>query len=860
MAVLVPARANGWDCKATVGGGWDCTGDAGRISVPSSPPPPAPPRDRLTPQAPAPAAVKDVPAPPPAPAPSRPVTAEQDSSRSNTPPAATGGQTPAAPSRFEVSPPRPAPGSATPPLASGKPEQATAASEPTRREATAPPLETRALLDAGIPWQSCTRLAAAPQPVAETALVEVTADSAEASVIDDQALFSGNVDLLHGHDRLRAARIAFQRDSGELTASGGVLLSRPDLRLAAEQVHYNLNTRLGHAEQAEYRLPGILARGTAARAELTGPGTGTGRYQRITYTTCPPGNDDWQLTAESLDIDTREGLGTAHGARLSFKGVPMAYVPVLTFPIDDRRRSGLLIPSLGYSDRLGLDLSLPYYFNLAPNYDLTLTPRLLGQRGLLLGGEFRFLTRAHEGRITANYLPHDRQGPTGDSRRGALSLSTDGHYTPHLSSTLRLNYVSDERYLTDFGADLESTSTTHLERTAELRYASDRWQALARVQEFQTIDPLLPKASRPYARLPQLQLAFADSATDVPLRYGLDAEYVRFRKSGGFVEGDRLDLHPTLGLPRQTAFYHLVPSAGLRYTRYRLHNQAPGLSSSPDRFTPILSLDGALYFDRATQWFGQAATQTLEPRLYYLYVPYRKQNDIPLFDTREYDFGLDALFRDNRFTGPDRQGDANRLGLALTSRIRNDSGRELARASIGQVLYLADRKVQLPGVPTAVDDNSAVIGELAVQLGDGWRARGGLQWNPNSDTIEQALAQFSYRQDDDRVINLAYRLRDGLSTHTDLGLIWPIGERTRAIARWNYSLSEGRNLDALAGIEYGKCCWRLRALVRQQVTGTGNTQDLSFLLQLELNGLGKLGDNIDALLKNGIYGYRRDDD
>lgn len=811
MAFLVPpAKASGWDC----------TGDAEHIGVPSSTNTSTPPCDHLTPQTAA--TVKNLTTPPPAPP--QPVTAEPARSRSDTQPATTGGQSSAS-------------------LRKGEP--------------TASP-ETSALLDAGIPWQSCTRPAVTPQPVTESTAVEVTADSAVTSVIDDQALFSGNVDLLHGHDHLRAERIVFQRDSGRLSANGDVLLSRPDLRLAAEQVQYNLNTHLGRTEQTEYRLPGILARGTAEHAELTGPDTG--HYQRITYTTCPPGNDDWKLSAETLDIDTGEGLGTAHDAWLSFKGVPMAYVPVLTFSIDNRRRSGLLIPSLGYSNRLGLDLSLPYYFNLAPNYDLTLTPRLLGQRGLLLGGEFRFLTETHKGRITASYLPHDRQGPAQNSRRGALSLNTEGHYTPHLSSALRFNYVSDERYLTDFGADLESTSTTYLERTAELRYASDRWQALARVQEFQTIDPLLPRASRPYARLPQLRLAFADVATNVPLHYGLDAEYVHFRKSGGFVEGDRLDLYPTLSLPRQTDFYHLVPRASLRYTRYHLHNQTPGLSSNPDRLTPILSLDGGLYFDRTTQWFGQAATQTLEPRLYYLYAPYREQGDIPLFDTREYDFGLDALFRDNRFTGPDRQGDANRLGLALTSRIRNDSGRELARASIGQVLYLADRRVQLPGTPPATDGNSAMIGELSVRLGNDWRVRGGLQWNPNSDTIEQALAQFSYRQDDERVINLAYRLRDGLSTHTDLGLIWPIGERTRAIARWNYSLSEGHNLDTLAGIEYGNCCWRLRALVRQQVTGPGNTQDLSFLLQLELNGLGKLGDNIDALLKSGIYGYHRDDD
>lgn len=692
--------------------------------------------------------------------------------------------------------------------------------------------------------------------------IQAAADSLEGTESTQRLRLAGNVELQQGTQYLGAEQAEYDKTTGALKAQGDVLLRRPDLRLAADAVEYNLQTRAGSAATAEYRLPSMLARGTAAQAELIDPAHS--RFSQITYTTCPPGSAAWELRAGELEIDTAEGLGTAHHATVALGGVPVLYTPYLSFPIDDRRRSGLLLPSLGYGDRHGVDLSLPYYFNLAPNYDFTLTPRIMSKRGIMLGGQFRFLTPYQQGQIEATYLPNDREAPVGEERRGSLSLRSSGQYTPHLSSDLRVSYVSDENYLSDFGGDLDITSAAQLERTAELRYADDHWKLLGRLQQFQNLDRALAKAERPYTRAPQLLAQFRNSTNlqTLPLAYGLDAEFVDFRKSGGFVEGQRLDLYPSLALPLREPDYHLIPRAGLRYTAYRLDNQTAGLDDSPARLAPTLSLDAGLYYDRATRWLGHAVTQSLEPRLYYLWIPRKDHSDIPLFDTSEYDFSFDNLFRENRFTGPDRLGDANQVTLALTSRFNDDaSGRELARASIGSIFYLRDRQVQLDNtLPANRDDTSAVVAELAAHIGTSWRTRGGLVWDPNENTVDQALARVSYRGENDRIFSLGYRLRDIVSSSTDLGLVWPIGQRTRAIARWNYSLSEARNLDALAGIEYGKCCWKLRAVLRQQVTGTDNNQDLSFLLQLELRGLGTLGDNIDALLNDGIYGYRKEDD
>ena len=725
-----------------------------------------------------------------------------------------------------------------------------------------------ALIDEGLDWQRCAQPGHINiQNIAllndvSVAPIEITADSFEASSLSDQTSFSGNVQLHQDNQTIFAEHLTYNRSSGDINAKGNILIKRADLRITADQAQFNISSSLGQLEQVEYRLPGIMARGTAQRATLSGPNTSN--YEKISYTTCRPGNSDWLLNAEQLEIDTEQGLGKAHGAKLTFHGVPLMYLPILSFPIDDQRRSGVLVPKIGYSDNQGLDLAVPYYFNLAANYDLTLTPRVMSKRGVMLSGEFRFLSETTEGVIDASFMPDDSLSTRYTEERGSLSVLTHSQFNQNLSTDLRINHVSDNDFLADFGGNLALTSISHLERAAEVRYDTNKLQALGRLQHFQTLDATLTKADRPYARLPQITLNMQHAASRQPINYAFGAEFVHFVKDGGFVEGRRLDLQPSVSYSKHNDWSYFTPKASVRYTQYSLDNQTPGLDPSPSRLSGIFSLDSGLYYDRSSQYLGQRASQTLEPRLYYLYVPKQDHSDIPIFDTSEHDFNFDNLFRENRFNGADRLGDANQLTLALTSRINDDaSGRELLSASIGQILYFKDRNVSLPGGTIDKDNGSAFVGEIAAELGSGWRARGGLQWNPHSGgsgTVDQALAQASYRDSNARIFNASYRLREGVSSQTDIAAIWPISANTSIIGRWNYSLSEQRNLEALAGVEYGSCCWRVRAVIRQHSDSTNNDQNLGFLLQLELNGLGKLGDNIENLLKNGIYGYRKYND
>ncbi len=741
------------------------------------------------------------------------------------------------------------------------PSQAAPGPEPQRPAATSAALSHALDIDTGINWDDCpTRPRAAPTAFKldqehDTDLpIDVDADAVIADLGPEEVTFSGNVRLVQGDLQVQADQLVLNRSKGQIQADGDILISRPDLRVAGSAASYQLEAQQGTIEQVRYRVPGARARGQAEQAEFLGDGQS--RYADISYTTCAPGDDAWLLKAKTLKLDQVEGFGSAQHATLRFMGVPMLYAPTFTFPIDDRRRSGVLLPTVGQSSNTGFDLRVPYYFNLAENYDLTLTPRLMTKRGLMLGGEFRFLTASTFGTLNGEYLPSDQEF---DGDRGSLAVRTTTRFNPRTTGVVRFNYASDEDYFEDLGDSLAATSATHLERAGELRYAADTWGLLGRVQYYQTIDRDIPAGARPYSRLPQLLVDLEDPDGIAGTSYYLDAEYVNFYRRDS-VRGHRLTLFPKIGLPLRNSWGFIEPRVGAHYASYRLTDQQVGLDDAPDSLIGLFSLDSGLYFDRDTNYFGHEVTHTLEPRLFYLYVPETDQDDQPIFDTGFFDFNFDNLFRENRFNGPDRFADANQLTAALTSRLfAEQNGAELLRASLGQTYYFKDREVSLPGEVLADDSSSAVVAELAAELGAGWRARAGVQWDPHegrNGNTDQALAQLNYRNRNRLTFNAAYRLRDQVAEQTDLGLLWPINANFSLIGRHNYSLQEDRLLEALFGIEYGRCCWRFRGLVRQYTDSSDDDTNLGFFLQLELNGLGSLGDNIDEVLERGIYGYQ----
>ncbi|USF87461.1 LPS-assembly protein LptD [Candidatus Endoriftia persephonae] len=715
-------------------------------------------------------------------------------------------------------------------------------------------------IDQGIDWDYCAhpdRKQQLPPPPLPAAAPDATRIEADALQLDQQrntTLFQGNVKVRRNEAYLEAQQALHQREQNLLELEGDILLQRPGLRASGEQGQFDLNSDQGWLEQVEYRFPERNARGNASRAEFNGDNHS--RYEDVSYTSCRPGQSDWQLEAESLELDREEGVGVARHATLKLAGVPVLYAPYYSFPIDDRRKSGFLAPSLGSSSRGGTELTTPYYLNLAPDYDATLYPRLMSKRGLMLGGELRFLGADYKGLVEAEYLNDQEDNRPG--HRGAFNLEFNNQFAPGWSSEIRANAVSDIDYLTDFGSGLTITSSRHIERRGELRYQDRNWSLLARLQNFQTVDRSIAATDRPYARLPQLRANYANALFDNASLLNVQAEYVYFDHSEK-VRGHRLSLSPSISLPLRRSWGHLTPRFALNHASYQL-DQNSGSNDSPSYTSSSFSLDGGLIFERDSDWFGLPAQQTLEPRIHYLYTPFEDQSEIPNFDSAELDLSFANLFRDNRFSGSDRVGDANQLSLGLSSQLLEQrSGRQRLRASIGQIFYFHDREVQLPDVTSETNSESAIVGELSAQLSNQWSSSATLRWDSNLEDgrFDRARAAIHYKDREQHLFNLGYNYQRDTIEDVDFSLYWPFSYRLTTIAALKQSLLHRRSMNQVIGLDYGgRCCWRLRAVFQSYVTDADEKADKRIMLQLVLNGLGAFGRSAEQTLKDSIFGYQ----
>lgn len=693
--------------------------------------------------------------------------------------------------------------------------------------------------------------------------MDAVADRAEYDREEELVTLMGSVQFTQGDQILRAEQSTYDRRSGGVDAEGDVYVEYPGGRLTADSGRYFLQTKEGELENVQFRFSGDAnMRGTAEQADLIA-GERT-RYRDVTYTTCPPGRSDWSLRASDLLLDHADGIGTARHARIRLAGVPVLYSPYLRFPIDDRRRSGFLIPSIGSSSLNGTEITIPYYWNIAPNYDATFYPRLMSSRGLMLGAQFRHLASFQKLEVNGEVIPNDTKSED-EKTRGAIRIEQTGQLGPRWSTAVDYSSVTDDRYLADFGNRLDLTSLRNLPQRGDLRYAGDGYWWLARVQDFQTLDPTIPAEGRPYAQYPHVELNLGPTPSAGFADLALKAQYDYFDHSAK-VHGSRVVALPSAQMPLRRSFGYLIPRARLYYTGYELSDVSPGVASQQSHLIPSLDVDGKLIFERDTSWFGSPVLQTLEPRLYYVLTTFEDQSDSPLFDTTELDFSFASLFRPNRFTGYDRVGDENRLTLALTSRtLDSRDGRELFRASVGQIQYFKEREVQLLGRSLVDDPSSSVAGELAASLDEDWSAQATVQWNPHETESpwEKRVLNLRYAPGENRVVNLSYRYNLGKTEDqryedTDLSFHFPVTSQVGLVGRWLYSLLNDETVDAFLGIELGRCCWRLRVVGRHLKTPTREEGNTSVMVQLELAGLGALGSSIDKLLEQGIYGYRSD--
>jgi LPS-assembly protein len=720
-------------------------------------------------------------------------------------------------------------------------------------------------------------------------------DSDDAVVdADGNAVLNGRVKVRQDARSVTSDSVTYDENTGRVSVKGGVDFEDPKLRVRSDTGRYDISGA-ANFDRANFQLMDRNGRGIAKDIDVLPDGKLS--LTQVRYTSCPLGNEDWMLQASSLNIDSNAQAGVARNVTMRFKDVPIFYTPYISFPVGDERKSGLLFPSFGHSGSNGFELEVPYYFNLAPNYDLTVTPGLLTARGVQLAEQFRYLTVNSHGQLDATFLPNDKQD---HSDRSYAHFTDITDFKEGMRFDADLSDVSDHSYFEDFAVGSDQTSVTFLERRADLLYYDDFWRVRGELQNFQTIDifnvlttcaPGAPAGTpaglcdeRPYSRVPRLQANALWPVANTPLELVLDTEIVNFVREIG-PTGVRVNVAPEIRWSTREPGYFFEPSVGYDFTQYDLKNAdagGVGAPSTPTRGLPYARVDTGLVFERDAGSHGQRA-QTLEPRVVYSYVPYRNQDNLPIFDTGLPDLNLTELFRTNRYVGEDRIGDANQVALALTTRLFDQvSGAQYLSATIGQIRYFSiprvglpdvvalqaagDALVSIPGVnPLALPGQalmsprgqilmytpgyvaglpvqtfapvnsgqttpafpaSDIVADVSVTAYKHFSFNFDYLWNPYTSQTDKSEVSLQYRPDPSRVVNIGYRFQENVLTETpilkqwDGSFAWPIAGHWNTVGRWVYSLQDRQTIEQVAGFEYKSCCWKIQLVQRRYVRVT----------------------------------------
>ena len=721
---------------------------------------------------------------------------------------------------------------------------------------------------------------ALPQPSEDSTL---TAD--RASLEEGVAEARGEARLTRNGQALEAPYMRYDRDAANAIARDGLRYYRPGFYLTADSGNVQIDDETGEFNQATYAVIANGGRGSATRVESLGGGS----YELTDadYTTCAGETKAWQLSAERIALDRASGRGEAFNSVMRIYGVPVLYTPYLNFPIDDKRHSGVLPPTIGSSSDSGFELAVPYWFNLAPNYDATLVPRVLGDRGLQLGGQLRYLHEHHRGEFAGEYLPSDSE--YGDDR-SLFHYEHIGRFNEHFGIDANYTRVSDDQYFDDLSNDLAGTSTSQLERAVRLTFADTGVRFSLLAQDFQTLDDINEDeddfdrafANDPYTRLPQARLEMLTPTA--PFRVGFNGEFSNFKRDDD-IDALRTDAEPRLLWGVDRGGWYANSELSYRITRYDLRgfDDAPTVDAAAyeddviTRDIPQLQAESGL---RLSRTFGDGWVQTLEPRAQYLYTGYEDQSEIPVFDSGIADLHFDRLFADNRFVGSDRIGDANQLTLGVSSRfISPEDGRTVAKLDFGRVTGFRDLEVNMPssGEIGYGDRGSDYVAGVELRPTRNLRAQTTVQYDPDDSRINRAIASASLSTDSGYQLDLAYRryrdyrpLREVSGSNgrevnivpgryesleqTAVGLRAPVTDNLDVLGRWNYSLERSQNVETLAGFEYRpSCCWAGRVAWRRYVSDDDGSYDSAIMFQFVLNGLGQFGDTVQSFVDDDVY-------
>jgi LPS-assembly protein len=729
------------------------------------------------------------------------------------------------------------------------------------------------------PPPASTKAAKEKKPGIDDGAIDIHSDHANVAVNGDADL-KGNVVVRQGDREIHADEIQYNSKTNAFKTDSSLEYEDPVVKITGNSGDYS-PAQGADFHSATFELQQRPARGTADAMKLTPQGVID--LKGVRFTTCPKAEQSWQIKAKSVTLDTGARVGEARSATVDFEGVPILYLPWVSFPLSNERKSGFLYPTIGNNSRSGFSVSAPYYWNIAPNADLTFEPIEYSRRNIDLGGEARYMNSFDRGSIAWNFLPYDSVFDAGRS-----------HFKVHNSMELPGNFrftvdaanVSDTHYFEDFAQGPEGTSTAFLQQQAKVTYRDEHWNIDGEIQHYRTTDYTLAEADRPYSRLPSLGVtADFGLGSAEQLRYGFESEVVNFHRSVSPVEqlsdktlqpvcfrvpnpcinGWRFDAMPDVSLNFSQPGYFVRPGFAWRATQYELDNTQPGQETAPSRTLPIASFDTGMVFEREAGSREQRRV-TLEPRVLYLYVPYRNQDNLPMFDTGLPDLDPVELFRNNRYVGADRIGDANQVSVGVTSRLLDArDGRQFLTATVGQIFYFTNPRVVLPDqwidgkpVPTETprtDHRSDFVAQVALTAFQDWSGDIGVQWNPQTSQTERAEANVQYKTGGQSVVNVGYRYQRDVLSQAEVSSSWPVSDAWNVFVRGIYSLQDHKSLERFAGFEYRACCWKVRLGGRSFVSNRTGSSDTGVYLQLELTGLASVGSESDSFLTTAIRGY-----
>ena len=700
--------------------------------------------------------------------------------------------------------------------------------------------------------------------------IEIEGNSLE-TLLDRRMKAKGNAILKKGNTTIKAEVIEYDEVSEKIITTGNTNIDLESMSLRGSKLSLKLSDETGQMDDASFIFKNadkpeksVIKRGvvvTKRSYDFRGDakaiffeGENKKRLQSSRITTCEADSDDWYIKSSNMEVNTKTDRVNATNAILEFKGLPVLYTPSIDFSLNKNRKSGFLGSTFGTTSQGGFDFRVPYYFNISPNMDATLTARYLGKRGPLADGEFRYLTENYSGFNQLQYMNHDQS--SGQDNRYYVKLDHRHKFNNGWSASYNYQKVSDDTYFSDLATMIQVTSVVNLPQRANINYAGETWKFNALTEKYQT---LTNASNSPYQRLPQLNLSGRKDFDSYILDF--KSQWAYFDRDEKFTyglnekpTGSRLSITPGISVPFTRTYGYVKPKLSANVRSYNLNNSSIG---NKDIFTPIVSVDSGMYFDRTVNLLNQNFTNTLEPRLFYVYIPYKDQSALPNFDTGLADLNMQTLFSENQYNGQDRINDANQLTASITSKFIDKNGKERLSGILAQRYYFEDRKIFGTELSAKKANSDIFMGGTA-RLANSLNLDAMFQYDPDSSKLLRSTLSSRYNPEPGKILNLSYRMIENVSDSIqDLKVFnaagqWPLGNRFYSIARYNYDLKTSQTIEVLGGVEYDGGCWVARTIFDRISLPTSPEPNYTFFMQLELNGLGTIGSDARKL-NNFLY-------